>query len=45
MNPEIADKLVISRRTVNTHLTTIYGKVGVTSRAAATRFAQEHHLD
>jgi DNA-binding NarL/FixJ family response regulator len=41
---QIAEKLVISHRTVNTHLTTIYGKIGVTSRAAATRFAHEHHL-
>ena len=30
---EIADKLVVSRRTVNAHVTSIYGKLGVTSRA------------
>jgi DNA-binding CsgD family transcriptional regulator len=41
---QIAAKLVISRRTVNGHLTSIYSKLGVTSRAAATRFASEHHL-
>ena len=42
--PEIADKLVISRRTVNAHVTTIFSKLGVTTRAAATRFAIDHHL-
>ncbi len=41
---EIADKLVISHRTVNTHVTSIYSKLGVTGRAAATSFALEHHL-
>jgi predicted ATPase/DNA-binding CsgD family transcriptional regulator len=42
--PQIADKLVISRRTVNAHVTSIFSKLGVTSRAAATRFAIDHHL-
>jgi DNA-binding CsgD family transcriptional regulator len=41
---QIADALVISRRTVNRHLTTIYTKLIVTSRHAATRFALDHHL-
>jgi DNA-binding CsgD family transcriptional regulator/Tfp pilus assembly protein PilF len=41
---QIADRLVISRRTVNAHVTSIYGKLGVTSRAMATRFATAHHL-
>lgn len=41
---EIADKLVISRRTVNAHVTSIYSKIGVTAREAAIRFAGEHHL-
>ncbi len=41
---EIAEKLVISRRTVNGHATSIYSKLGVTSRSAATRFAAEHPL-
>ena len=40
----IAEQLIISPRTVNTHLTSIYNKLGVSSRAAATRFAMEHHL-
>jgi predicted ATPase/DNA-binding CsgD family transcriptional regulator len=41
---QVADHLVISLRTVNTHLTSIYHKLGVNSRAAATRFAVERHL-
>ncbi len=41
---EIADKLIISRRTVNAHATSIYSKLGVTSREAAMHFASEHHL-
>ena len=43
-NDQVAQQLVISSRTVNTHLTSIYGKIGVSSRAAATRYAIEHHL-
>jgi predicted ATPase/DNA-binding CsgD family transcriptional regulator len=41
---QVAEQLIISPRTVNTHLTTIYGKIGVPSRSAATRYAIEHHL-
>jgi DNA-binding NarL/FixJ family response regulator len=41
---QIAEQLVISPRTVNWHLTTIYSKLQVSSRAAATRFAIEQHL-
>jgi DNA-binding CsgD family transcriptional regulator/tetratricopeptide (TPR) repeat protein len=41
---QIADTLVISRRTVNGHATSIYSKLGVTSRAGAARFAAEQHL-
>ncbi|HET8846590.1 MAG TPA: LuxR C-terminal-related transcriptional regulator, partial [Ktedonobacteraceae bacterium] len=40
----IAEKLVISLVTVNTHIRAIYSKLGVSSRSAATRFAIEHHL-
>ena len=43
-NEQVAERLVISPRTVDTHLTSIYSKIGVTSRAAATRYAIEHHL-
>ncbi len=41
---QVAEQLVISPRTVNWHLTSIYSKLGVSSRAAATRYAVEHHL-
>jgi DNA-binding NarL/FixJ family response regulator len=41
---QIAEQLVISPRTVNNHLTSIYRKIQVSSRAAATRYALEHHL-
>src|SRR5947209_4086018 len=41
---QVAEHLVISLRTVNTHLTSIYSKLGVSSRAAATGFAVERHL-
>jgi predicted ATPase/class 3 adenylate cyclase/DNA-binding CsgD family transcriptional regulator len=41
---QIAEQLIISPRTVNSHLTSIYGKIGVSSRTAATRYAIESHL-
>jgi len=50
---QIARQLVISPRTVNTHLTSIYRKIQVTSdweerqvapRIAATRYVIEHDL-
>ncbi len=40
----IAEQLVISPRTVNNHLTSIYSKIQVSSRSAATRYAIEHRL-
>jgi ATP/maltotriose-dependent transcriptional regulator MalT len=40
----VAEELFISLNTVNRHLSSIYGKLGVNSRAAATRFAMEHGL-
>jgi len=43
-NAQVAEQLVISPRTVNNHLTAIYGKIRVSSRSAATRYAIEHHL-
>ncbi len=43
-NPQVADQLIISPLTVNAHLRSIYSKLGVTSRAAATRYAIEHQL-
>ena len=41
---EIAERLVIGLVTVNSHVRSIYNKLGVTSRAAATRYALEHQL-
>ena len=41
---QIAQHLVISPRTVNWHLTSIYGKIQVPSRSGATRYAIEHQL-
>jgi DNA-binding NarL/FixJ family response regulator len=41
---EVAEQLVISVRTVNAHVRSIYRKVGVHSRAAAGRFAEENGL-
>jgi len=41
---QIASQLVISKRTVNWHLTSIYSKIQVSSRSAATRYAIEHNL-
>jgi DNA-binding NarL/FixJ family response regulator len=42
---EVAQQLVLSVRTVNAHLRSIYRKLGVRSRTAAGRYAQEHGLD
>jgi DNA-binding CsgD family transcriptional regulator/tetratricopeptide (TPR) repeat protein len=41
---QIAERLVIGVTTVNFHVRSIYSKLGVTSRSAATRYAVEHHL-
>jgi predicted ATPase/DNA-binding CsgD family transcriptional regulator len=41
---QVAEALVVSPRTVNAHLRSIYSKLGLTSRHAATRYALEHHL-
>jgi DNA-binding CsgD family transcriptional regulator len=43
-NPQIAEKLVVSRRTVDAHLRSIYDKLGVKSRDAAIRVAREQAL-
>jgi ATP/maltotriose-dependent transcriptional regulator MalT len=43
-NPQIAGRLVVSRRTVDAHLRSIYDKLGVKSRAAAIRVAGEKLL-
>lgn len=41
---QIAEHLVISPRTVNKHTTSIYSKIAVSSRSAATRYALERKL-
>ena len=41
---QISERLVIGLVTVNSHVRSIYSKLGVTSRAAATRYAMEHHF-
>jgi predicted ATPase/DNA-binding CsgD family transcriptional regulator len=43
-DPEVADDLVVSVRTVHAHMRSIYRKLGVGSRSAATRYAMEHEL-
>jgi predicted ATPase/DNA-binding CsgD family transcriptional regulator len=43
-NPQIAERLVVSLPTVNTQVASIFNKLGVNSRSAATRYAVEHHL-
>jgi DNA-binding NarL/FixJ family response regulator len=43
-NKQIAARLALSPLTVQSHVRTIYGKLGVTSRSAATRYALEHGL-
>ncbi len=41
---QIAEKLILSPRTVHAHISSIYTKLGITSRSAATRYAIEHNL-
>ncbi len=41
---EVAEQLYISPRTVSGHLQSIYNKLGISSRTAATAFAYEHDL-
>jgi DNA-binding CsgD family transcriptional regulator len=43
-NRAIADELVVAVRTVDTHVSSILTKLGVSSRSAATSFAYRHHL-
>ena len=43
-NPEIADKLVISIRTVETHRAAIHRKLNTASRAEVVAFARDHGL-
>ena len=43
-NKEIATELVLSERTIERHVSNIFAKLGVPTRAAATAFAYEHQL-
>jgi DNA-binding CsgD family transcriptional regulator len=44
-NPEIAEHLFISRRTVEYHLTHVFAKVGVTTRTELARMLLQQHTD
>jgi HD-GYP domain-containing protein (c-di-GMP phosphodiesterase class II) len=43
-NREIAEELVISRKTAGSHVEHIYAKIGVSNRARASLFAMKHGL-
>jgi DNA-binding CsgD family transcriptional regulator len=43
-NRAIAEKLVLSEKTVARHVSNIFTKLGLSSRSAATAYAYEHHL-
>ncbi len=43
-NAQTARQLSVTPRTINAHLTSIYAKLGVTSRTAAIRYALDHNL-
>jgi DNA-binding NarL/FixJ family response regulator len=43
-NKEIANRLVVSPKTVGTHVEHIYSKIGCSTRAAASLYAMQHGL-
>jgi DNA-binding NarL/FixJ family response regulator len=43
-NKAIATRLVVAPKTVSNHVEHIYGKIGVSTRAAAAVFAMQHGL-
>ena len=43
-NKEIAERLVISPKTVGNHVEHIYSKIDASTRAAASLFAMQHGL-
>jgi DNA-binding NarL/FixJ family response regulator len=44
-NQQIADALVLSLRTVERHITNLYGKIGAHGKADATAYALRHGFD
>jgi len=43
-NAQVAERLSLSPRTIDTHLTAIYTRLGVSSRLGAARLAIERRL-
>jgi DNA-binding CsgD family transcriptional regulator len=43
-NRQLAEELGVSTRTIDAHLRSVYAKLAVKSRSAATRYAVEHNL-
>jgi DNA-binding NarL/FixJ family response regulator len=43
-NKEIAERLVITRKTASNHVEHIYAKAGISNRAQASLFAVKHGL-
>jgi len=43
-NRTIAGELYVSEKTVDRHLSNVFTKLGISSRAAATAYAYEHAL-
>jgi DNA-binding NarL/FixJ family response regulator len=43
-NRAIASELVLAEKTVDRHVSNVYAKLGVSSRAAATAYAYRHQL-
>jgi DNA-binding NarL/FixJ family response regulator len=43
-NKEIADRLVLSQKTVRNHVERTYAKIGVSNRIGASMYALEHGL-
>jgi DNA-binding NarL/FixJ family response regulator len=43
-NKSIATELFVSEKTVDRHVSNIFSKLNVSSRAAATAYAYEHRL-
>ncbi len=43
-NPDIADRMCVSRSTVKVHVSNVLSKLGVSNRAEAISYAIQHHL-